>query len=280
MANPANNPLFKHFRQPSIYLKLPSGGKYWDDDAIDLPATGEIPIYPMTVKDEITLKTPDALMNGEGMASVIKSCCPNIKDPWGIPLCDLDPILISMRLASYGNEMEIRSSCPKCNETNENILELSALLDQYKMPEYGSVTVNNGKLTITFKPQFFRTLNNSNMALYEQRKLLSVVQSSDLSEEEKSKEFDRILPKLTEMNVENIINSIESIETSDGVTVKETKFLREFIDNCDRQIYDAIKNKIEEESINNRVEPVQITCSECEETYKTTLNFENSNFFG
>ncbi len=53
MANPANNPLFKHFRQPAIYLKLPGQGRFWPEDAIDIPPTGEIPVYPMTVKDGI-----------------------------------------------------------------------------------------------------------------------------------------------------------------------------------------------------------------------------------
>ena len=278
MANPANNPLFKHFRQPSIYLKLPSGGQYWDDDAIDLPTSGEIPIYPMTVKDEIILKTPDALMNGEGMIKVIESCCPNIKDAWKIPVCDLDPILISMRLASYGNDMDIRSICPKCDEANENVLDLSLLLDNYKMPSYGSIKLN--KLTVTFKPQYFATLNKANLVAYEQQRLLNIIGSSDLTEEQKSTEFNKILPKITEMNVENIIASLFSITTEDGTVVKEERFIREFIDNCERKTYDAIKTKIEEESINNRIEPVQINCVSCEHEYKSTLNFENSNFFG
>ena len=73
MANPAINPLSGHFRQPAIYLKLPSRGHFYPDNGIDLPVTGDIPVYPMTVRDELTLKTPDALMNGVGVINVIKS---------------------------------------------------------------------------------------------------------------------------------------------------------------------------------------------------------------
>ena len=58
MTNPASNPLFKHFRQPAIYLKLPSEGQVYPDGTIDYPVTKEIPVYPMTVKDELTLSTP------------------------------------------------------------------------------------------------------------------------------------------------------------------------------------------------------------------------------
>ena len=77
-----NNPLTKFFRQPAIYLKLPSNGAFWPNDAIELPLTGEIPVYPLTTKDEIILRTPDALLNGEGVVEVIQSCCPSIKDAW------------------------------------------------------------------------------------------------------------------------------------------------------------------------------------------------------
>ena len=85
MANPAENPLFKHFRKPSIYLKLPSAGQFYTPGSLDLPVTKEIPVYPMTVKDELTLRTPDAVLNGQGMVEIIKSCAPNIKDPWKMP---------------------------------------------------------------------------------------------------------------------------------------------------------------------------------------------------
>lgn len=278
MANPATNPLFKHFRQPAIYLRLPSGGEYWPDEAIDLPATGEIPVYPMTVKDEILLKTPDALMNGDGMINVIQSCLPNIKDANYIPACDLDPILISLRLASYGNEMDFSSTCPHCNERNDNTLDLNQILDNHKMPVYESVAM--GKITVKFRPQTFKTLNNANLSAYEQQRLVSVIGSSDLSEDQKTVEFNKIVPKITEMNVTNIVGSIEYVETDDGTRVTEEKFIREFINNCDRKVYDKIKKSIEAHAEKNKIKPVEIACAECEKHYKSTLNFENSNFFG
>jgi hypothetical protein len=123
MEKATNNPLFKHFRQPAIYLKLPSQGRFYPDGSLQISVTGDIPIYPMTVKDELTLKTPDALMNGEGMAAVIRSCCPTILDPWQIPAVDLDAIFIAIRLASYGTGMDVNTSCPKCKEENDALRE-------------------------------------------------------------------------------------------------------------------------------------------------------------
>ena len=61
-----SNPLKKYFRQPSIYVSLPTGNSY-PPEVIEPSQSGEIGIMPMTAKDEIRFKTPDALMNGEGV---------------------------------------------------------------------------------------------------------------------------------------------------------------------------------------------------------------------
>ena len=57
-----NNPLETYFRQPSIYIKLPSGGKHYPMGAIEFNENSELAVYPMTAKDEIKMKTPDALL--------------------------------------------------------------------------------------------------------------------------------------------------------------------------------------------------------------------------
>jgi hypothetical protein len=278
MANPANNPLFKHFRQPAIYLKLPGQGRFWPDDALDMPPTGEIPVYPMTVKDEITIKTPDALMNGVGVIDTIQSCCPNIKNAWKIPATDLDAILIAIRLASYGAEMDIASNCPECKEENSNVIDLCVLLDNIKIPNYIPITIEG--LTFNFKPQAFETMNNTNIMLFEQRKLLDTITNSELSDEEKTKQFNLIFPKLTEMNVLSLVYCIESIVTEDGKEVSEFKFIKEFIENCDRNVYAEIKSKIDEFIQSTKPDALTIECSECKNTYSSELNFDNANFFG
>lgn len=278
MANPATNPLFKHFRQPAIYLRLPSQGRFWPEGSIDIPPTGEIPVYPMTVKDEITIKTPDALMNGVGVVDTIQSCCPNIKNAWKIPASDLDAILIAIRMASYGAEMDIENVCPECNETTANVIDLRMLLDNLKIPDYTPVKIED--LTFNFKPQAYETMNNTNMMVFEQRKLLDAITNSELSDEEKTAQFNLIFPKLTEMNVLALVYCIESIITSEGKEVTEFRFIKEFIENCDRNVYAEIKSKIEAFVQSTKPDQLEIECSECKKIYKSELNFDNANFFG
>ena len=102
-----DNPLKKYFRQPKIYLKLPSGGEFYNSNELDMPENSEVPVYPMTAKDELLFKTPDALINGQATVDVIKSCIPNIRNPWSMPSIDMDAVLIAIRLATYGEKMTI-----------------------------------------------------------------------------------------------------------------------------------------------------------------------------
>lgn len=276
MAIPATNPLFKHFRQPAIYLKLPSQGRFWPEDAIDIPVTGELPIYPMTVKDEITIKTPDALMNGSGVIDVIQSCCPNIKNAWETPLIDLDAILIAIRSASYGHIMDIDTVCPHCTAENSHSVDLRLLLDGIKSPDYRPIEVDN--LEVQFKPQSFHHLNQNNQINFTQQKLIDAISNSDISEETKVAEFQRIFPVLTDMNIMTLVNSIDSI-TVDGQTVTNVDHIKEFITNCDRKLYAEIKDKINTLTADVKIKPVDISCGECSSSYTTELNFDQANFF-
>tara|TARA_R110000803_G_scaffold72008_4_gene135452 strand:+ start:568 stop:1407 length:840 start_codon:yes stop_codon:yes gene_type:complete len=271
------NPLHSHFRQPAIYLKLPTSGKYWPEDSINLPDSGEIPVYSMTAKDEILLKTPDALMNGEGIVGVIQSCVPNILDPWQIPISDLDSILIAIRLASYGQEMDITSTCPECKEQNENVVDLNMLLDTLPAPTYPAKVY--GKLTVQFKPQNFKSLNLTNLAVFEQQSLLASISSSTLTDEQKQAEFKKLLPKITNLTIQTLIDAIESITPEGGEAVVDRAFIREFIDNCDRKTYEDCKAQIEKTAQANKTQPLSIECSACQKAYKSPLSFENSNFF-
>jgi hypothetical protein len=280
MPNPADNPLRKHFRQPAIYLKLPSQGQFYPEVSLDLPVTGEIPVYPMTVKDELTLKTPDALMSGIGMIEVIRSCCPNIKNPWDIPAIDVDSIFIAVRLASYGEGMDINSTCPHCKAPNEHTIDLRVMLDNLKIADYSRKSLIDD-LMFLFKPQRYEAINQTNIIAFEQQRIIDGIINNDaLSEEEKSERFKISFQKLKDMNIDVVVNSIKSIATQDGEIVSDKKQIAEYLSNCSRQVYDEIKHEIQFLVDSNKMEPINLACEECSKEYKTDLEFDQANFFG
>ena len=110
------NPLAGHFRQPKLYMKLPSGGLFNTDEDLDFPESKEVAVFPMTAKDEILMKNPDALLNGEAVVQVIKSCVPSVLKPQELTNIDVDAILMGIHSATYGDEMEVTAKCKNCED--------------------------------------------------------------------------------------------------------------------------------------------------------------------
>jgi hypothetical protein len=276
MAVNSNNPLLKHFRQPAIYLRLPSGGKFWNPKSLDLPESNDVPIYPMTIKDEITIKTPDALMNGQGVVDVIQSCCPSIKNAWDVPSVDLDAIFIAIRIASYGPDMDIDTVCPHCQEENRHVVKLVELLDGIRSPDYSAVELDD--LVFEFKPQTFKNYNDANLVGYEQQKLIAAITNSELSDDQKVEQFNTIFPRLTDMNATNVVNNIQAIITN-GTQVTDRHHIKEFIMNCDRKTFAEIKETVDRLSEEIKIKPLTAQCASCNKEYVQELTFDQANFF-
>ena len=124
------NPLSKFYRQPKIYLSLPSKGKFYPEGAVEIPDNGEVPVFAMTAKDELTLKTPDALLNGAATVELIQSCIPNIKNAWAMPILDLDACLIAIRIATYGETMDVETTPPNTQTPAQYTIDLRQILDR------------------------------------------------------------------------------------------------------------------------------------------------------
>jgi hypothetical protein len=280
MTSLSPNPLSKHFRQPALYIKLPSQGRWYPDGAVEIPATGEIPVYAMTARDEITMKTPDALLNGSSTVHVIESCCPNIKDAWKMPSVDLDSILLSIRLASYGKEMEFTSTCPHCGTQNEQAIDVSVILDKIGPADYSKPIQVNG-LQITLKPQSYEDYNKNNLLNFQEQRILQVVSNESLSEEEKTKQFDELFQRLIETGINQVGKSIANITLDDGTVVDDKDYIHEFLDNCDRSVWEAIKNELDRIKSADTYNKVNIVCSneECQKEFNTPFVFEQTNFF-
>lgn len=271
------NPLKQFFRQPAIYLKLPSGGEHWPEGSLNLPANGELPIYPMTAIDEITYRTPDALFNGQSVVSVVQSCVPNIINAWHMPSVDVNSILIAIRIASYGHEMEITTTCPSCEHTEDYSLDMRAVLDKIRYPDF-SKTLDQGDLQIIFQPMDYNQQTQSGLAQFEQQKLVTMLPGSDLSEEEKLKQLNATLLRITELTIGVIAESIAGIRTPNAF-VTDTEQIAEFLNNCDRKVFNSIRDHVLELRRQSELQPIPITCSECDHHYEQPMNLDSSSFF-
>ena len=276
--NPSANPLAKHFRQPGIYLTLPSKGAYWPDGSIDLNMNGQVAVYPMTTRDEITIRTPDALLNGESVVQIIQSCCPQIKNAWKMPSIDVDATLIAIRIASYGTEMDIDTVCSHCNHENKHALDLSGVLDGIASPNY-SIPVSFNGLKIKLKPQSYFEANKINLTTFEEQRLMSIVNDDKLSDEDKMKQYQEHMSRIIDINISIIAAGTDFIETEDGTQVTNTVWIKEFYDNADTKVIKAVREKFDSYAKTVELPKPKVKCEECEKEYPVAIQFDYANFF-
>lgn len=274
----SNNPLRQYFRQPSIYVRLPSQGKFYPEGTINMPPNGELPVYPMTAIDEITYRTPDALFNGQATVNVLQSCVPEIKDAWSMPAIDIDTLLISIRIASYGHDMDFGTKCPKCGHECEHTVDLRGVLDRITSPNFDQ-SLRTQDLEIYFRPMTYKNLNDNNALQFENQKLLQMLPDSEIPELDKMTALSSALKRITEITVKALAQSIAVIKTPQAM-VSEPEFIEELLKNCDRDLFNRIRDRILELKTQSEMPPMQLTCPECKNQYEQAVTLDMSSFFG
>jgi hypothetical protein len=272
-----SNPLQKYFRQPAIYTRLPSEGNFWPPGSIELSANGELAVYPMTARDELIYKTPDALMNGQSTVDVIQSCIPQIRDAWQCPAIDLDAILVAIRIASNGNSIDFEVTCPKCSEKSDYTNDLTATLGQIKSPDFGDPVVISG-LEIYLKPQNYHDMTQANLKVYQEQKMLMAVNDSTLSDEDKIKKFTEMFRELTDLTVQGMAKNIRAIKTDQDI-VTESTYIMEFLSNCGKSTWDAIDHRLQQLGREMALPDTHIDCPSCGHGFETPVSFDPSSFF-
>jgi len=273
------NPLASYFRQFKLYLKLPSGTTYYKPDVITFTDTNEVGIMPMTGKDELILKNPDALLNGEALIEVIKSCCPAINEPRSLLTNDIDAIITAIRYATYNDALETELACPKCNHKNVYKLDLQYSIDNmtYLEPEY-VVNLESG-VSVFVKPYGFPELLKGLHAQFEQSKLTRAIESESLSEDERLKIFSTAFKELSIVTYTLMLNSvIKVVDESRDIDVSDKDDIKEFLQNIDKKSSDKISDLITEINQIGIKKTFTAICNECKHEWESEVDFNPVNF--
>ena len=272
------NPLSSFYRQPKIYIQLPSKGKFYPPGALDESSNGQYAVFAMTAKDELMFKTPDALLSGQSTVELIKSCIPSILDPWAMPSIDLDFALIAIRIATYGDKMEVGCNCPHCNAENSYDVNLTAWFSVFDNFNYVD-TIPVDPLTVHIRPYSYREITRTSIKTLEQQRIFSIINDESMGDEEKMEKFGKSFVKLTELTVDVIADCITAIDTPEG-SVTDKAMIKEFINNCASEVFDTIQTHISgmKEQIEFKAQDVK--CSECAKEFSLPITMDQANFFG
>ena len=271
----AQNPLQQYFRQPKIYIGLPSHGVYNKPGTI----AGEperLAVFGMTGMDEILLKTPDALLSGESTVKVIQSCVPSIIDGWDVSTLDADAILTAIRVATYGTNLDIAHTCTKCGTENEYTIDVSVMLDHYSMCSYNNKLVLKD-LTIITRPLTYKQSTEFSLQNFQYQQKLKNIDALE-NEDEKKTLMNEVFTDLAQLRNAVYSAGIESINTGTQV-VDQREFIVEFLNNCDKEIIDSIAQHVEHNQKIWTVPDQKVVCENCGAENEVSIDLDQSNFF-
>lgn len=271
----ATNPLQKYFRQPKIYIKLPSMGAYSKPGVITGDANN-LAVFGMTGMDEIIIKTPDALITGESTVKVIESCCPSINDAWQLNNLDLDLMLAAIRIATYGNTITMSHTCQFCSTDNEYELDLSRLIDHYNHISFEDSAVLKD-LVVKLQPLTYKQTTEFGQKNFQLRQQLNRANSIE-AEEERNKEVSRLYVEFSKLQIEVYSANINAIEVSNTV-VNERAFIDEWIANADKETVDQLRKFIDKNTELWKTPPQLVKCESCGEENTLSIELDHSSFF-
>lgn len=287
MTNKQHNPLSAYFRAPKLFTAIPSSGKFYDDTVVEMPETLELPVFSMTAKDEMIMKNPDALLNGEAVAQVVQSCVPNVKNARAMLNSDIDVLLVAIQGATYGDEVEVTAECPKCNETQAGIASVDNALDTMGTLDESYVIEHNG-LAIEIRPFTYASTIKAGITNFQSTRSLQAL--ADVPDEmERLRLFNDNFKQIAELNFALIADSVASVSFADTdgetVTVSDRDQIVEFLNNAENAVGKKIEEQIQKINSVGINHEMIMQCEKCLDDdgtpykFESRVNFDPVNFF-
>jgi hypothetical protein len=260
-------------------MKLPSGTSYYAPGAITFTDMGEVGIMPMTGKDELILKNPDALLNGEALVEIIRSCVPAVSDPRLLLTNDIDALITAVRYATYNDALETELACPECKHNNLFKLDLQYSLDNMAFLDSEYVVNLESGLSVFVKPYGFPELLKGLHAQFEQGKLTRAIESETISEEERLKLFSVAFKELSLITYSLMVNSVvKVVDESQNIDVSDKNDIKEFLQNIDKKSSDQISDLIKKINQIGIKRSFIAHCEKCNHEWESEVDFNPVNF--
>lgn len=249
------NPLASLMRQPKLFIKLPSQGKYWPKGSISTSPNKDFAVFSMTAKDELMLKNPSSLATGQAVVNVIQSCMPDIANAWATPSIDLDTILIAIRIATYGPIMDVDATVNGVTELFK--INLNEILDRLYANVYWDDEVVSSNIKLYIQPLPYNAVLQAAKESVETQKIMDLVNDESLTEDRKVELFKNSFSKLTDVTLNIVAKSVYQIDAPTG-SVTDPEFILEFMEQCDSGVFNAVNAKLDLLTEKNTIKTVTV----------------------
>jgi len=280
----SQNPLQQFFRQPALYLNLPTKGRWYTPDDVETIDGNQLAIYPLSALNDIMLNTPDAMLNGQALESVIKDCAPGIKNPKKFMLPDLEALFVAIKSASNNGKVDIEKTCPNCQAENTFELNCQNLLDLMTYIDENDLTIKFGdELIVHVTPYDFEMRQIFLRREFEEEKAFRLIndQGDKIDEIDKAKLLAEGVERLSRLTFSLVSKSIEKIVlVKQNQTVTNREHINEWLMGISKAQADLVIQAVDKINKIGVIKTLNIQCTHCSHQWEDALTFDPASFFG
>lgn len=267
------NPLIARAKLPGETFAIPSGGIFYENDELDDSViNGEVHIHPMAAYDEILIKTPALLLNGDAVEKVFNRCIPQIKKPMDLLAKDVDYLLMALRQVTYGKIMEVnfKHNCENAKSHSYNV-DISKLIRDSKKINPTTINKNytirlKNEQTVELRPASYKDIVN----------MLQLFSSQQSYENQEITDEQMMIRAEKDTNA--MLKTIQSIIRSvDSVTDKND--IWEWLQILDAPIVNELAENVEKTSNWGPSFEHKTKCKDCNKTITINVPINPVSFF-
>lgn len=278
------NPLQQFFRQPALYFNLPTKGRWYTPDIVETIDGNQLAVYPLSALNDIMLNTPDAMLNGQALESVIKDCAPGIKNPKRFMLPDLEALFVAIKSASNNGKVDYEKICPKCSAENSYELICQNLLDLMTFIDEDDLTIKFGDdLIVHVTPYDFEMRQIFLRREFEEEKAFRIIndQGDNIDEMEKAKLLAEGVERLSRLTFSLVSRSIEKvIMVKQNITVTDREHINEWLMGISKAQADLVIQAVDKINKVGIMKTLNVQCTSCGHEWEDALTFDPASFFG
>lgn len=276
----AMNPLAKYTKIEEISTKLVTNGVIPYKEGVLGPKGVKCGVCARSARDEMTLNTPDMLLNGDAVSRVIENCVPNVIDADELYVNDVEMLLIAIKVASKEETYDINVVCPECEKEGRFERNLSYLLETAQtFEEIPSIDLDNG-LRLEFRPLTWKEYSSFAERMFSEQQKTKFLETADIDKDEKVKIFSEVFENMAQLNFDMIGGVIAKIITPDGDEVVEKEFINEWLGQQSKGVLKLIREKMDEVLEIGVSHSMEVECDGCNHQWEIDgLKYDPSHFF-
>ena len=142
--------------------------------------------------------------------------------------------------------------------------------------------MSNG-IIVKIKPLNYQQMSKLQVKSYEEQRMIKTMNDANLTEEQKLIKYQEIFSKLTNYNIETLVDSIESVTTPQEETVTDRSQIMNWVMNIDSQEANMIKAGMDDLRSQGSItvqSPQSLVEQGSPATFETPITLDASNFFG